>query len=907
MTPEHFIARWRGSELSERAAAQSHFNDLCSVLGVPTPTPASAADYAFEKATRKIGDSQGYADVWKRGCFAWEYKGDNANLVKAYAQLKGYADALENPPLLIVSDMQEIRVHTNFTNAIAQQHVIPLMDMRSVEARDLLRNCFLHPERLRPTASRESVTAEAAASFARIAVALRQHHDEGRVAHFINKLVFCLFAEDIELLPDRIFADILDEALKRPGDFEPMLRDLFRAMANRNGRFGTVAVPWFNGGLFDDDDVLPLGILEMRDLTAAARLDWQGIDPTIFGTLFESGLDDKRRAEMASLFDRPEPDPDAQPLLFKAPAADRGVGIHYTDEATIMKIIEPVVVAPLRREWERLKAEIMALDERRVRATRPAEREKLLARARGLYAGFRASLGRYRVLDPACGSGNFLALSLRALKDFDLAVFEDATALGLPPDEFRVGPDAVIGIESNGYAAELARLTVWITELQWQLRKGLGLTRRPILDRLDGIIRADALLTPNGADREWPDSDVVVGNPPFLGGKRLRSELGDSYVDRLFAAYAGRVPREADLVAYWFAKAWERIRDGRLKRAGLVATNSMRGGANRRVLDPIAREGVIFDAWDDEPWVIKGAAVRVSLICFGHVEEQPRLDGKRVERIGSDLTATKSDLTQARPLSENSGVAFMGDTKGGAFDIPGDLARHWLRLPLNPNGRPNSDVLRPWMNGMDVTRNSSGRWIIDFGWERSEREAALYEAPFAYCLEHVKPEREKNRREAYRRFWWRHVEPRPGMWRALCGKRRYVTTPTVAKHRLFYWLDRTVCPDHQLIISAHDDDLTFGILHSRFHEAWALRLGTSLEDRPRYTPLSTFETFPFPEGLTPNIPAVQYADDPRAMAISAAARRLDELREAWLSPPDLVEHVPEVVPGYPDRKLPRNP
>jgi type II restriction/modification system DNA methylase subunit YeeA len=199
----------------------------------------------------------------------------------------------------------------------------------------------------------------------------------------------------------------------------------------------------------------------------------------------------------------------------------------------------------------------------------------------------------------------------------------------------------------------------------------------------------------------------------------MRKSLRDDYVDRVFAAFSGRVPAEADLVAYWFAKAWERMREGRVKRAGLVGTNSMRGGANRRVLYAIVRDGGIFDAWDDEKWVVKGVAVRVSLICFSTdpEEQQPQLDGKSVERIGSDLTASKSDVTTARRLAENRGVAFMGDTKGGAFDIPGDLARRWLQLPRNPNGRPNSDVLRPWMNGMDLTRQPSGRWIIDFGWK----------------------------------------------------------------------------------------------------------------------------------------------------------------------------------------------
>ena len=450
----------------------------------------TAANTPSRKRPGRSATRKGFADVWKRHCFAWEYKGSRRNLVDAYAQLKQYADALENPPLLIVSDMQEIRIHTNFTNAIAQQHVIQLAELRSVEARELLRNCFLHPERLLPTETRESVTAEAAASFASIAVGLRRQYDERRVAHFINKLVFCLFAEDIELLPDRVFAEILDEAAKRPDDFEPMLRELFRAMANRNGRFGAAAIPWFNGGLFDDDDVLPLGIGAVHDLMAAARLDWRAIDPTIFGTLFESGLDDKKRAEMASLFDAARTGAARRRALFERSRPPTGVGIHYTDEATIMKIIEPVVMAPLRREWERRQGGDRRARRARGRRAQPRQQSRLSAQARELYGDFRARLGRFRVLDPACGSGNFLALALRALKDFDLAVLDDAAAMGLPPDDQRVGPEAVLGIEINPYAAELARLTVWITELQWQLQNGFGLNRRPILGRLDGIVRA---------------------------------------------------------------------------------------------------------------------------------------------------------------------------------------------------------------------------------------------------------------------------------------------------------------------------------------------------------------------------------------------------------------------------------
>ena len=283
-----------------------------------------------------------------------------------------------------------------------------------------------------------------------------------------------------------------------------------------------------------------------------------------------------------------------------------------------------------------------------------------------------------------------------------------------------------------------------------------------------------------------------------------------------------------------------------------------------------------------------------------------------MDEIHSDLTGrsggTGIDLTGARRIPGNSGVAFMGDTKGGPFDVPGDVAREWLGLPANPNGRSNADVLKPWVNGMDLTRRPAGKWIVDFGWNMSEAEAALYEAPFEHVKEHVWPMRQRNRREAYRVYWWRHVEPRQGLHRALDGRDRYIVTPRVAKHRLFVWLDARIVPDSATIAISRDDNVTFGILHSRFHEAWSLRLGTWLGkgNDPRYTPTTTFGTFPFPEGLTPDIAAAEYADEPHAVAIGNAARRLAELRDRWLNPADWVKWVDEPVAGYPKRPIARD-
>ena len=324
----------------------------------------------------------------------------------------------------------------------------------------------------------------------------------------------------------------------------------------------------------------------------------------------------------------------------------------------------------------------------------------------------------------------------------------------------------------------------------------------------------------------------------------------------------------------------------------------------------------IFDAWADEPWVIDGAAVRVSLVCFSrsddmHVSEI-RLDGASVDEIHSDLTARRGrtgiDVTGAKRIPANNGVAFMGDTKGGPFDVPGDLAREWLRLPANPNGRPNADVLKPWVNGMDLTRRPAGKWIVDFGWEMSEADAALYEAPFAHAKNHVWPMRQRNRREAYRLNWWRHVEPRQGMWRALDGATRCIATARVAKHRLFVWLDARIVPDSKVIVVARDDDVTFGILHSWFHEAWSLRLCSwhGVGNDPVYNPSTVFQTFPFPDGLSPDVSAAEYAEDPRAIAIANAARRLVDLRDRWLNPCEWVAWVDEPVPGYPRRPVARD-
>ena len=879
MTPQEFIAKWRSVELKERSASQSHFNDLCRLLDLPDPISADPKGdwFAFEQGASKAGGGEGWADVWRKDCFGWEYKGKRKDLKAALNQLLGYSQSLGSPPLLIVSDTDRIEIHTNWNNTVQKTYHLSLDDLLDAGQRDILRACFTNPDRLKPQQTRQDLTEEAAQKFVAIAERLRQRgHPAQAVAHFVNRLVFCMFAEDVDLLPEKLFSQMIDECLGRNAHlFQENAATLFDAMS-KGKKLGFKKIEWFNGGLFDTDEALPLTYADIDDLKRAAHLNWSDIDPSIMGTLFERGLDPDKRSQL---------------------------GAHYTDRDKIDMIVKPVIVQPLLAEWDAVLTEIKALI--------AAGRKGALEKAQALKSGFLERLARFRVLDPACGSGNFLYVSLHALKDIEHRVNLDAEAFGLQRDLPRTGPENMLGIELNPYAAELARVSVWVGDIQWVRRNGGEVARNPILRRLDTIQNRDAVLGPDGGRAEWPRADVVVGNPPFLGNKKMIRELGEEYslaLRKAWGAGSGGVPGGADLVCYWFAKAWDQMQAGLLTRAGLVATNSIRGGANREVLKPIVEGGRIFEAWGDEGWTVDGAAVRVSMVCFDGVKGgEVRLDGKNIPVVYADLEGKdgQSDFADLPKLSENQGVSFQGPVLVGEFDVSHEVATTWLSAPANPNGRRNQEVLRPLRNGKDITTRPRQSWVINFG-TLSEMEAALFERPFEHVLLRVRPERLQSNDLQRRTNWWRLGRSGASFLSAIADKSRFLATSQVSKHRMFVWLHPSVQPHQTVIAIARDDDTTFGILHSRFHELWALRMGTSLEDRPRYTPSTTFETFPFPKGLTPNIPAAGYASDPRAQAIALAAARLNELRENWLNPPDLVQRVPEVVPGYPDRILPRD-
>ena len=888
MDAASFARKWIASELTERAASQNHFLDLCALVGEVGPSDADPTGdfYAFEKGAEKTSAGDGFADVWLKDKFGWEYKGKRKDLRAAYKQLLDYHEALGQPPLLVVCDLERFEVHTKWTGFESWTYEFTLSDLTSDEpvrvvttrgelasgaesltALQVLKALWEEPERLKPVRTTKQITEEAAGLFGEVVELLRdwakaegEEPDDAGIARFVSRAVFCMFATDIGLLPRGAFSDLLRAQAANPGQFRDALADLFRTMES-GGRFGAQTIPWINGDLFTDYDVPEdLKTEEILKLQKLDALNWADIEPAIFGTLFERILDKQSRAKL---------------------------GAHYTSRADIETLVEPVLMAPLRREWEAVRE---AATEARYQAQlHNASEETELDRVREHVGPFLDRLTEVTVLDPACGSGNFLYVSLALLKGLEKEAIAYAGLQGVR-FEPRVHPRQLLGIEVNPYAHELAAVVIWIGYLQWKQRNIIPLdNEEPILQKLDQITLMDAILSPDRSyEPEWPAADVIVGNPPFLGthAGKMRKELGDAYVDALRKVWEGRVPKGADLCCYWYEKGRQLVADGKIKRAGLLATQAIRGPASRATLERIKESGDIFFAQSNREWILEGAAVRIAMVGFDDGSETRReLDGQVVESINLNLT-TGLPLVAAAALAENKGVGFMGIIRNGPFEIDGQSARAMLARP-NPDGRENADIVRPWWIGEDLVDRPRDMWIIDCPPGTTLEEAELYEAPYKHLAEHVAPIRGTYAKKELRQRWWLHEAPRRSMRRALKGLPRFLATPLVSKHRVFRWIEAAVLPDARLIVFARDDDYFFGVLHSRAHELWALRLGARHGDggdgedggRPTYNTTTCFRTFPLPWP-----PGEEPAGSPLVEAIAEAAKRLNELREGWLNP-----------------------
>ena len=839
MTPAEFIAKWKDTSFGERQASQPMFDDICRLVGHPTPSEfKNPGVFTFEK-----GVPSGFADAYFEEHFGWEFKGKDSDLDEALLQLLRYSVYLKTPPLLIVSSFNTIRIRTNFPGMETVLHEIPVTGLDDQENLRKLKCAFFAPADLRPNRSVEDVTRETADLFLDIVSDMEQRNkDPERLARFLNQIVFCLYAEDDGLLPNKVFTELVRQQFRNPELFNKAIQSLFREMAT-GGLYGSTEVQHFNGDLFDDSETVELSAVALQRLAEATVKNWRNIEPSIFGTLFERALDASKRAYL---------------------------GAHYTGADDIMLVVDPVVMAPLRREWEEARQEIeVFLDDDGDIAARSRLEE------------FQQRLAGVKVLDPACGSGNFLYLALRSLLDLEKTAIDFGAAQGWHDLRPTVTPDQMLGLEINHYATELARTSLWIGYIQWHQANGFPYDHSPILTSLDTIHQTDAILDlsdPNNPkEPEWPAAEFIVGNPPFLGNKLLRAALSDTYVVAMYDIYEGCVPGGADIVCYWFEKARKLVEEGTTKRVGLLATQGIRGGANRMVLQRIKQTGDIFEAWADRPWTLDGATVHVSIVGFdGGNETSRQLNGETVGSINSNLTSGV-DLTKAHRLKANFGAAFQGNIKSGPFDINNSTAQEMLINP-NPHNKNNSDVVKPWVNARDVTDRSRNMWIIDFG-NLPLEEAALYEAPFEYVHKHVHPVREDNRDKRMRDLWWLLGRNRGEFQEAVNPLVRFVVTPRVAKHRLFAWVVSGTSPDNAVVAIARDDDYTFGVLSSRVHEVWSRAMGTQLRESEsgfRYSHTATFETFPFPEPTQEKLEA-----------IGEAARALNELRENWLNPLDM--------------------
>lgn len=849
MTPDQFVNEWSriGAGMKEISASQSHFNDICALVGHKTPIAYDPTGeiFGFEKSI-----DFGRADVYFQNKFVWEYKKKGVSLDKAHTQLLRYRKPLGNPPLLIVSDLETIRIttndaNTNFYGTVTETYEITFDDIRAGHGVDLLKRVFHDPYSFKPSRTKIEVTEATADAFISVTDALKAKGEEPEaLSHFFARIFFCLFAEDVGLLPDRLFQNAMDDTRDNHDVAEMVLKDLFAKMRG-GGTFGPKLVKHFNGNLFEDDFVPSLDGGIVDKIAAVAKQDWGDIEPSIFGQLFERVIASEKRAQL---------------------------GAHYTSQADIELIVNPVLIQPLETEWETLSTQIR-------RALRQADQPP----SEGLREAVRAfhqKIASIRVLDPACGSGNFLYVALQKLMSLQLDVINGAEKLGETLG-LTVSPTQLYGIEKSTYAYELAQVVIWVGYLQWRITNGFTDFTEPILPNLYQIENRDAILaydkkgTPT--EPEWPPVDIIIGNPPFLGSRKIRPELGEKYSDDLTQMYSsGDEALLPDLVTFWFEKARRQLIQNAQLRVGLISTNSIRGGSNRKVLDRIKEIGDIFFAWSDNSWILDGASVRVSIIGFdGGQQINKTLDGIQVSQINSDLT-TSTNVTVAENLEENSKVSFQGIVIRGPFRLPKAEAKKMIN-----DDEKNASVLRLRMNGQDITKRSSETFVIDFGVEMSEEEAKKYILPYDFVKKNVYPARQTAKQQKARDFWWLHWNPRPEMREKLKPLSRFVATPTVSKHRIFVWLKENTFPDHQLIVFVREDDYFFGVLHSKVHEMWALRLGTFLGvgNDPRYTPTTTFETFPFP--WAPGEEPSEEADE-RVSAIAESARQLVALRQDWL-------------------------
>lgn len=929
MQIDTFLARWRQAGGSERANYQLFIADLCELLAVEKPQPAGedTRDNAYVFERRVVfhhGDgstSNGFIDCYKRGSFIGEAKKIRAGsetrqfddaMLRARGQAENYARHLTadegRPPFLVILDVGNvIELYAEFTCTGGsytpfpdpRSHRIRLDDLARDNIRARLKAVWEAPLSLDPARRTARATREIAVRLARVAQSLEGRYAPERVATFLSRCLFSMFAEDVGLLPktdgDGAFTSLLRTLHKAPEQFVPLVAELWKAMDE--GQFSVAIraqLPRFNGKLFKQPEVLPLDRDQIDLLLEAAKADWAEVEPAIFGTLLESALD---------------------------PIDRHDLGAHYTPRAYVDRLVLPTVIEPLRADWRDTQAAALLL-----------ANEGKLKDAADLIRNWHHKLCNIRVLDPACGSGNFLYVTLEHMKRLEGEVLDALAQFGdtqqrLEVEGLTVDPHQFLGLEINPRAAAIAEMVLWIGYLQWHFRtRGSGLPPSPILRDFRNIECRDAVLAYDRMDyaldasgkalsrwdgrstkqhpvtgeavpdesaqialerytnprpAQWPQADYIVGNPPFIGAASMRQALGDGYTEALRAAWPA-VPESADFVMFWWHHAADLTRQGAVKRFGFITTNSLKQTFNRRVLEHhLAAKPPLALAWaiPDHPWVdaASGAAVRIAM-TVGSAADTPGVletvvdegdtegDAVHIElraetgHIHADLTIG-ADVVGAKALRANEKLSHEG------------IKPHGMGFVVTPEESERlqpCDCIRPYRNGRDLADAPRGISIIDFYGLTLDEARSHYPAAYQWVLERVKPERDQNNRAIYRDNWWLFGEARKDLRAALVGQNRYVATVKTAKHSVFQFLDANILPDSKLIAIALSGAYELGVLSSNTHTTWSHAAGSHLGvgNDPTYVKSACFEKFPFP-AATPE----------QQTRIAALAEQLDTHRK----------------------------
>ncbi len=790
-----FVARWSVREGNERSEAQTFLTELFECFGQRLTDVARFEQ--FQAGT--------FVDlIWERVCIvemksATEAKRLARHRPQALGYWRGAADPDRNVPappyvVLCAFDRFEVWEPGQYPNA-------PRVEFALEELPDRYTSLlFLAGDEPIFAAKQEAVTIEAVAKLGELFLSLDER-DEGEPdvrRRFVLQAVWCMFAEDLGQIPPHAFTRIINDLIASPrrssaDDLGQLFEHLDDPSKSRPQHGLYANVPYANGSLFAEAARIDLSPEELELVREASSFNWRQVQPSIFGSLLQGVFGREKQWQL---------------------------GAHYTHEGEIQKIVEPTIVRPWRERIE-------AIDS--LKEAQQAQNDLL----------------NYIVLDPACGSGNFLYVAYRELRriEADLArkVEELAHGSGRPD---QVGFSGFFplqnmrGIELEQFGVDLARVTLWMGQRLAVEELELHERTLPLAD-LSGVMRADALRVP------WPKANAIIGNPPYHGSQNLRSVLDEDYVKWLDEHFGAGLK---DLCVYWFRRAADQMRPG--DRAGLVGTNSIsqnraRGASLNYV---VGKGGVITDAISRQKWPGE-AVVNVSIVNW--IDEPPEpvatfsLDGEPVEGINTRLRESLVPVEEYESLPANRGRSFQGPIPVGPFYLTVEEAHELLAR----SDADYSQVVRPYLVGDDITEEPCQRprrWIVDFGFLPLE-SAMSYPAALELVRARVKPERDLNRDEGFRRNWWRFGRPRGAMREAIAPLARYIAGNAQGKRFLFVWADAQVCPSNLTNVFAFDDDYSMGILTSSTHLAWAMSEGSTLRVDLRYTPTSCFETFPWPQ------------------------------------------------------------